>query len=851
MIPDQISRSTDSGYLVAQNALARAQWEIALAAREEPDSICWPAPGVQSWAEWLGRAWNRATRSGIAVGNVLSVDQTQWLWQRVIEATPAGAQLIASAGIAQRARQARRELFDWGLEPQAQGGALWQQDRAAFLQFNRAFEEELNKRQWIDPDSLLFRLNRLPPASFAASTCLLDPGSLSPEQDRLIGHWREAGVEVDVLEPSGHQAEAHGILFADPMSEIAAAADWAADRLETGSSVSLAVVVPDLAQQLDEVEAVFGDRLGADRVYSAVGRPIDRIGIFAAAINALELLGHDSGFEHLSRWLRSPYFFADQEPLHKAAAIELQLRQDSRSQAAFRKSWHRYGLRGWLAERLPIRTAALDETFGRLPEAATPTAWTAIWQDCLRRLQWEGFATELPPGLQQAWESGWSRFAGLTPVTGRLNLSAGLAALRRIMASATTFQSARLGGLALFERIEQIGPGFGGAWITGFSDEALPRASHPNPLIPRILQLEHRMPGADPVADLAEAQAIFARARMRLPELLLSCPKLIDDRPCSPNPMFSGWRDAVGRMQRSARPMSSVAARIGARRWEAGELSAPPHTAGRIPGGVRTLDLQAACPAKAFCVARLGAEPLEPPVRGIDARMRGILVHRVLEQLLVPDGDRQAMVRFETCLDRVFRPLEQAGDEVWQAQLNAERLRIRSLIESLLAAEQDRPAFRTVAVERRAEIDIGNFRLSGRIDRIDRLEAGSDILIDYKTGNITNRWFEPRLESCQLPLYLQAQPAAAIATIRLDIGKTEYAGAGLELAALPGRYQSFDEATWREQLATWREALIALIEEFAAGDVRVRADAADHVASDDRAHAGGAFAPLTRVGELK
>jgi hypothetical protein len=40
---------------------------------------------------------------------------------------------------------------------------------------------------------------------------------------------------------------------------------------------------------------------------------------------------------------------------------------------------------------------------------------------------------------------------------------------------------------------------------------------------------------------------------------------------------------------------------------------------------------QAACPFRAFVELRLGAEDLEVPVPGLDARQRGTLIHAALE----------------------------------------------------------------------------------------------------------------------------------------------------------------------------------------------------------------------------
>jgi hypothetical protein len=356
------------------------------------------------------------------------------------------------------------------------------------------------------------------------------------------------------------------------------------------------------------------------------------------------------------------------------------------------------------------------------------------------------------------------------------------------------------------------------------------------------------MPGASPDAALASARDELDRLLKRVPEAVFSCPRRTVDRPLIPSPLISGWLPAPGPPASFAAP---AAKRIGSRAWQTRIDPAPPLNDDTIPGGTRTLDLQAKSPAKAFCIARLRAEPLELPSRGIDSRLKGLLIHRALERLLEPGSEGTSESRVDGALTTAFRDFIKPGGTVWDAQVRAERTRIEQLLTKFCAIEAGRDPFTTVAVERRTEIDFDAHRLRCRIDRIDRLADGGEILIDYKTGRSAGaRWFDDRLIECQLPIYAQAVPRiAGIATIGLMGNEVEYRGAGHEALSLPGKVRSFDDREWATQLARWRDQLKALLDEFSAGDVRVRTDAAQHVDSHAMEHAGGAFAPLTRVGD--
>ena len=90
---------------------------------------------------------------------------------------------------------------------------------------------------------------------------------------------------------------------------------------------------------------------------------------------------------------------------------------------------------------------------------------------------------------------------------------------------------------------------------------------------------------------------------------------------------------------------------------------------------------------------------------------------------------------------------------------------------------------------------------------------------------------------------------SGIALVRLDAARVDYSGAGTPDVSLPSGFREFDETEWQAQVALWREQIAELIGEFVSGDVRIRSDAQEFIASDAREHAGGAFAPASRVGD--
>ena len=855
MYLDRLSAVHPETRLIARDTPSLQQWEAVVSADAASSSQhAWLSRPLSSWSHWLAQCWESARSSGALDRKqlLLSSRQVDRLWRRVIEESEQGEALVSSGGVAAWAKAARQSLFEYGLAPDEQGGCLWQDDAAAFLNWNRRFEATLNRNDWVDPDSLLSRINRLPADGAGHDLVLLDPLSVSPETEMLLVRWRAAGHSVEIVEPDDHKATLEARIAADPADELRQAADWAARRLQAQSGIRIAVVVPDFETRRDAVESIFEDTLGAERIMGG-GRPVADIAACGAALTAIRLLSAGADFEVLSRWLRSPFFSSDDESRERnALALELTLRSEPRAQRDFVMAWRRLGLKSVFQKPLPDTTRQLDEAFDRLPHRATPTTWAAVWQSCLKTLGWHGFEPGLPGMLQAAWDNTWAAFSELTPVVGPMDMQSAFDEFDRIASSQSVVEPMRLGGVHLMSRISQIGPGYRGAWISGATAEAIPQPGTSNPFLPWAVQATHSMPGANPDLELDASRKELHRLMRRVPEAVFSCPARNRDQPQMPSPLVGGWRQAGIRLRAGEGGQSYTGTRMGARAWEDRCDQAPALTGNKIPGGTRTLDLQAACPVKAFCVTRLRASPLEMPVRGIDPRLRGVLVHRVLELLLDPKAPDVIDARFGACIEAAFTELVRVGDDCWEMQVRAERVRIERMIRAFLEHEAGRPVFRTIDVERRSDIVIDGWQLSCRIDRVDRLASGDEWLIDYKTGQSSGGgWFLERLSDCQLPVYAQHSEVAGIVAIRLSDNAIDYRATGRRGGPWPGKPRIFDEAAWEAQIGHWNNQIVDLINEFVSGDVRLRSDARRHIESDAREHAGGAYAPLTRVGDIR
>jgi hypothetical protein len=159
--------------------------------------------------------------------------------------------------------------------------------------------------------------------------------------------------------------------------------------------------------------------------------------------------------------------------------------------------------------------------------------------------------------------------------------------------------------------------------------------------------------------------------------------------------------------------------------------------------------------------------------------------------------------------------------------------RLLVLLGEWLNLEARRPPFSVETMEAWHRESFGPLTLQTRIDRIDRLADGSQVIIDYKTGLATvGDWLGDRPVEPQLPLYTldrRGSELAAVAFAKVRRGDCSFVGLGREDGLLPGvasasghrQLEGTEIGNWDDLLKSWRDTLHKLGEEFAHGQAQV------------------------------
>ncbi|MGH9665803.1 MAG: PD-(D/E)XK nuclease family protein [Bryobacteraceae bacterium] len=813
--------------------------------RAEGDTV-WPTPEILPWDAWLETLWDAhlfrapAGDSGI----LLSPPQERALWRRIVERATADDSLLDSVATAEAASSSWSLLQAWNLNWRILRDATGE-DTAAFLGWAEEFERVCAAGRWVDraslPDRLMSALHGLP---LPHTVFLAGFEELSPQQRRFLDACREQGVRVALAEIASapDTLAAIRIAFRDSREEIRAAARWARGWLEAGAKGPVGVVVPALGQMRETVERIFTATLhpaasltrgiGEKLFNISAGRPLQAYPIVHAALAILELEPFRNDCARVGNLLRSRHLSGGDAEWTARASLDARLRRDGMARVSMDrlKTLTR-------KESLPLFARALEKwqtVRSPLAPRQRPSGWSRAFSTLLDALGWPGSRTLDSREYQVVaeWNGILSELARLDSVVPILRYRDALQELKRL-AKDTLFQPEGTSApIQILGLLEASGLHFEHLWIAGLHDEAWPAPARPDPFLPVEIQRKLRMPHASPERELEFARTITGRLLSSSEDIVVSYPVQDADGELGPSSLILALRPvAAGDFPLIDYPLHRNAILNSARLESVVDARAPLVPPGALQhGGARLFELQAACPFRAFAEWRLAAQALESPEPGLDERARGILVHSALEKLWRELRSHERLVSLPAGLleEVVQRAVSGAiedfsrrrGGDLPENFIAIERLRLENLLAAWLQVEAGRSAFEVVQPEGERYAELGGIRFLLRLDRVDRVPDGREVIVDYKTGNPTAAgWVGPRPDSPQLPLYAVAHagPLAGMLFGQVRVGALRMIGIGDSAAIAPG----IKPADLQECRVEWREVLTRLGEEFRTGHAAV------------------------------
>jgi ATP-dependent helicase/nuclease subunit B len=869
----EIENAFRSGALVLTANLRAARWlrqEYALHMRRSGKQA-WNTPPIEDWDTWVKSLWHESSVLDENPPLLLTDLQERQVWLRM-QRDDANL-LVSPDGMARLAAGAYELLC--GYEAHAERNHHWEQtDAERFQQWAAAFDRECLRQRWLSRGYLE---NQVASAihddalSLPRSILLIGFDRFTPAQERLLAAVKargstiesshdKAAVDLDLLRSTGLR------------DEITVCAWWIRQLLETQPHIRIGIVTPDLAAVRGQMVRIFRrvlmpetDDIAASASAMpfefSLGQPLADVPLIKAALLLLRWAAKPLREEEVSWLLLSGFLTGAGAEVLAAARFDASLREAGSLSMEITLPA--------LRERLhSVRWTTLDDLYQKLlhiekhiaannftSEDREPSRWVDLVQTLLKQAGWPG-GRRLDTAQFQAmakWEQALEDVA-LLDFDGRLISFHDFLRLLNAHAEETLFAvESQVAPVQIMGALEASGQRFDALWFLGADDAAWPLRGRMHPLLPYEAQRKTQMPHSTPETDFELSLAVTKSLAASASQLVISHSARDKDGELRPSPLIAAiapdgaWHEShdwlpslpiasENHLQSDMETVFDTSAMI-------------PWPVERSAGGANVLELQAACPFRAFATKRLGAAELNRSDWGLTPGERGDLLHKVLEKIWSPDfgvlhtldglltAKREQRLRtlVEQAIAEVFAAElgEAAQSDPWlSAYIDSERRTLCRRIEEWLEVEATRVPFTVIACEEKLkDVSVGGLKLSLRADRIDEVADYKRLLIDYKTGLhvSTADWNTPRPNQPQLPLYASfgnVEDVRGVLFARLRAGETCFVGkvadANAQLfAGLKGNSAFLKYPYTNADRDAWSEALISLAHEFLRGDAAV------------------------------
>jgi ATP-dependent helicase/nuclease subunit B len=844
--------------LITPNLRSARVWSLA-ASTSDSSATARALPTVMATSQWLALVWEALRTQALAKGErlpkLLSAGQERAVWQRVIARaaqTPTG---FSGDALVVEAMRAWKLANTWAFPEALLSGddsleisayAAWQTAfRAALTKLSAISAAQLPRTLTADfadgeawPHSV--RCNRI----VTLPTLQDDPalaGLLAALSARGIARgqlvWRYAPVAPRCVQ------------FERAVDEWSAAAQWAKAHVARNPSAQVVIVVPQLHTVRHAMRRVLRDVL----VPEHWGDPLAESGArfnLSLGVRLSEVPRVACALAWL-RWLRAPLPVAEVRMAMGAAFISPQI-----PAAQF-----------WYAEEIKRGTLALTiHSFARRvppahpihaliaqgdgwPARALPSQWSTHFASALVAL---GFAAgEMDSESAQAVVALLEVIEGVAELDAVLGNCAEDTVMRELTERSVThdFQGEGQGApIQVLGLYESLGIACDAMWVTGASDEVLPEPSELSPLLPRAWQRIAGVGRATPALMADAAARVWAQWERAAPDLVVSVSggtQALPVRPaaCIPAAQFEQFSAIFSDVTLLATTEKIT------------DTCGVVFEAVTLPAGTSLLQHQAECGFQAYAAHRLRVDPFPLPQIGVPASLRGEVVHSALAILwhkveTLEAWNSAAFDEQETCIaDAVALAMQPIVEACRRralpdglAPLLSAQLK-NLLLEWMTTEEAPRRAFTVTHAETTVPLTLAAHTLNLRLDRVDQLEDGSALVIDYKTGAMASpaalRDGQGAALYPQLPAYALAMGATTrvegVAFARVARDKLGLRGLArveadpistntwrTEPAAGQARPQmQIKAAEWDALLMQWQQALSASVSAFAAGEAGV------------------------------
>ena len=846
----------------------------------------WQAPAILTLGLWLDGLVNE----GLLLGEIdafslpkftLSAVAEKLLWEEaianVLQKNEASA-LFDISSLAQSAIEANKLLIEWQLDESELKNTFQTEETRQFLRWRHEFQRLCSHHNTLEASRLLLlQISNLEKAQLNLPAHIIFAGydRFTPLEKRLLQNLKEQNVSIELWQHQTNQTNqvenliTKQIALTDSDAECRAAVAWAKNTLALNPHAQLAIIShvlgnirSKLSYLLDDTfhpETLHPSHYEAPRCYDfSLGLPLTQYPIINSAISLLKLsIPHTSLTQAICDALLQDVYFCHAGELDARAQLDARLRKKLGRTFSFSQLINQthlaiaQGLEVTQLHQYLTQIKSLTDTW---QSKQKPSAWALSFIALLETSHWSTSRdlSSYEHQTKQAWLRVLNEFTTLDLLLGNINANEALQRLTQLTHNAM-FQPEAKGEthIQLLGLLETVAVQLDGIWVLGMNDNNWPPAAKPNPLLPAQLQRTNGTPNACAQVQSDFANLIHQRLIKSASTVIFSYALKDGDRELRPSPTIKeisvNTEQLSSATNKSLKTIAEILS-VPATMQKLDDHIAPAVSENeKVRGGSGLLKAQAICPAWAFYQYRLSAIALEDPIDGLGSLARGTLVHAVLQCFW---QDCQNLMTLKAMTSHEFEVAIESAVVAGIAQYCAEQVlvmppqivaleqyRLKQLLSTWLTLELDRADFSVQACEKEISLDIAGIQVKVVIDRIDALNDGNLVIIDYKTGNSsdTKSWADDRISEPQLPIYasiaLHNEHIVAICFGKVRQDNCLFAGVAEDDNILP-QVKSLDSlranstfkrfAGWGDLITHWKTSLNAIAQEIKNGEAAVK-----------------------------
>lgn len=801
----------------------------------------WSTLDILPIDRYLERLWETLIFSAPdeSYPHLLKNEEVQFLWEAMLqdEANTLPA-LIEIQKTAKSLHTAWQLVHEWEINID---DSIFQttEDYAVFQRLAQQLMLRYTNENWIDYTLLKAYLRdhiNIHDQSISTHLILVGFTEESPALNNFLSRFKNA-TRFTVKEKSADSSTIQRLAFNTAEDEIRAMASFAKAISHHDSQARIGCVVTTLSRDRDRVQHIFQEvfheapqNKQITEVNISAGKSLITYPIIYLALQLIHLQNRSTSKNHFRYIITSPYLGNSSKEFSERQLLSNHLLKEKMQffSPTFQLS------------KTKLFTPLLNEqlthfyTQEMTNDIKPCSEWASEFYENLTVLGYPGERQLNSEEFQliQALLNLLNRFAELDRVTKKIDINKAYNLFSHLAKTQIFQPQSPEANIQVLGILEASGLPFDYIWISGMDNENWPSDSHPNPFIPKSIQRQLQMPHASAKREWNFCQKIFTDLKNLSSNIVVSHAEKGEEENLEPSKMIQEHPILSLEALDLKIPISLAEQLFNNRILETiidtqGEPLLPDE---KIKGGINIIKNQALCPFKAYSTARLQIKEMDEKGIGLSPADRGNIIHAILakiwstlithQQLISLDQEVLSKIIWEK-INEIFVESKNkyTNTHLPDCYLQQEKERFHQLILDWLVAEKSRPPFTVIATEKEETISINEITLSMRIDRIDELENGRKLIVDYKTGSSCNKkhWFSDRPEEPQLPIYaiIDKSRIEGISFAQITSTKKGFIGYSENDLHIKGIHQYTDN--WDAQLVLWKTTLEKLAEEFKKG----------------------------------